>query len=393
MQFIVNVVGFFLSFTCYCFADSCLASQNSLWFANGMLTSRESALTTLRNLKDKTEDNFVLYGNAYNENEFIALQLLEVLIQKNSSEEKLHWKWLSNFELAPQWFKNVAEAKLKKITQSQFDIDQDLGLQVAEYQRTLEEGLTVTTLSHSQGNFYTNESFEILEKSTPLFKMLKMVSVANPDSYVWNGGQYFTMFGDFITLVPRAMPANVKNHDKKFIGHFLNENYLSGSPTKDLIIKHLKKINSSQVSVLNDGFLDKSFTAFSKWLRIFEILNNKRPKLNKVQCLAINLFVFQANWPNESCENRSFKELKSFFTQQGLIYKSKLKSTFPQSLYGISQIDSGDINHNYDYDIIFSKHKTCKIDPITQQEMYLNGDFEKAMDFIKSPDFNILKNL
>jgi hypothetical protein len=96
------------------FAQGCSTSENKLaiYFSSGMSNDYEDAIDSLQALKRKTQSQLtnmnytVYYDIAYNQNEQWYYQLAEVFAQRKIEEWSLFWKYLSNINIAPDWFKN-----------------------------------------------------------------------------------------------------------------------------------------------------------------------------------------------------------------------------------------------------------------------------------------------
>jgi hypothetical protein len=96
-----------------------------------------------------------------------------------------------------------------------------LSKHVALYRERIATGDRVIVFAHSQGNFFTNDAFgQLSAVERPHFGV---IAVATPAASVAGGGAHVTLNGDFIWLVPGALPANSANSNPPGDGH----NYLS----------------------------------------------------------------------------------------------------------------------------------------------------------------------
>lgn len=355
-----------------------------------MFTSKKSACKTLKKIINLFPLEFEKYDLAYNEKESILLEVLEVLGQKGYRHKKNWWLWIVRKDLAPQWFRDSVQLALKKDLNYRYLSDQDLKKQVDGYIQSVKKGYSVVTLAHSQGNFFTNQAFGWMEESTPYESMLKMVSVASPDSFVWKEGPHITLKSDFVHGVPGSLPWNVENTNPNHRGHSIREHYLSGKESLEKIEKSLNFEPRESLRILKSQYLHESFKDFSRWVRSFYHLGAARPKLQPHQCLAINMFVYQSNWFGFSCEERSLANLQKHFEEQKPYLTDANIVRWESPLYGIpfNLIPS---TYSYpDYSQLFAKNEECLLTPEKQRSMYKDSTFQQAMDFIKKPDFDVL---
>jgi len=128
--------------------------------------------------------------------------------------------------------------------------------QVNDYMKQIKEGKKILLVAHSQGNFFGNQAYGVLNSTAK--QSFGIVSVANPDSSVGDGGPYTTLEEDevieYIKWVkdliglPVPMKPNLTNSpvelpDEK--GHaFINAYMVAGSNSD-------QKITNDMISVLD----------------------------------------------------------------------------------------------------------------------------------------------
>ena len=59
---------------------------------------------------------------------------------------------------------------------------------------TIKLGNLVLIIAHSQGNFYANTSYELLDISSGYKNKTKVVAIATPANHVAGKGNYYTLF-------------------------------------------------------------------------------------------------------------------------------------------------------------------------------------------------------
>jgi hypothetical protein len=87
---------------------------------------------------------------------------------------------------------------------------------VTFYEATLADGNQIIIVSHSQGNMFANEEYNMLQqRGTLIPERVKVVSVATPDDHVGAAQSlqpYTTLCSDFIWRIPGALSFNVNNN-------------------------------------------------------------------------------------------------------------------------------------------------------------------------------------
>ena len=126
------------------------------------------------------------------------------------------------------------------------------------YNRLLLECKRVIVVAHSQGNFYANMAAGGIDPN--LADSFRIVSVANPASFVEGDGPYTTIEEDrVIALIPGSMHTNVDNYDSDesyspWLGHYFVENYLS--PDHLAEFKIVTEIINEITDVIDDDNTD-----------------------------------------------------------------------------------------------------------------------------------------
>lgn len=285
---------------------ACHKLKADFYFANGMFNSQAAALEGLneleiRNGKKFSKDTYDHYEVAYNTNEFVLLQLLQVYRHKVEDGTISFWKWLGDFSNFKD--SDVFKEQLEKIFSTQSIKDVDLKKQVARYQKSLDGKYSVITVAHSQGNFYTNFAFEKLNSDKT-----KMISVATPASSIYGDGPYFTFKSDgVIAYIPAALPPNLERHpaglfDHEFVKHYLDDP-LAGDEILGSVHSAYENFNTSNGDELNAD-LDK----VADW---FDSNFKKKRSDNMSDCL-LSYAIFKLKAANLSCEEKNYSRLLKY---------------------------------------------------------------------------------
>ncbi len=247
--------------------------KSRLYFANGMFTSFEEAQKSWTQLWEKMR---VLRGVeglvrdaepniAFNTDQTVLLQIAEAMDQKRDDLRRKNvvldsgsmFRLFSQQHLAPDFLVNISKS-IRGLFDEFVNRQRraDIAEQVAAYRKSLEEGYNTLTVSHSQGNFFSNEAYEkvMFEGDNGGFKgIMMLISVATPASKVSDTRFERTKLGDLsrakgpgdtpyikplhITLkqdriiraVPKKLPPNWSDEEATGTGHDFVRHYLSGS--------------------------------------------------------------------------------------------------------------------------------------------------------------------
>lgn len=373
----------------------CPNQEVALVFSNGMFNSIEDADSSRDKLKKKYGDTFINYQIAYNQNEFFIEQLLQVYEQKKSSMDHFVWSYLSQLS-GPDWFKSYLQLMLKNINAKNYIIDSDLRSHISLYQSILNKNLAISIISHSQGNFYTNQSYDYLKENLNLEveEKVRIISIANPDSRVADGaGEYCTLTSDgVINVIPFALPPNTENLNAGLFDHQFIKHYLEGSRSGPKIEQMIKSsvpqssdLNSLGSDYNKPGFLHKSLVPMKNWLQKTE--NQPIQKLDLKRCLAISLFLKMENYFGESCEFRSFDTVKKISEECFNNEWSQDSGTLQYrcGLVGLSSEGSISRTGLNEERILGLHHPECFWEPQKVHTLLSRQLLNEALEFIKSP--------
>ena len=141
------------------------AKPTDVYFANGILTSKEQAKQNAKLLTDllarpDIPKVYVAYNHTF-DSHFVkgGPDLFESLLQKLSVMKRIDM-WLSNDE---------------RVTVHQYDLNK----QISAFKNSINEGRKVLVVAHSQGNLFTNEAYESLNEEG-LDDAFDALSIASP---------------------------------------------------------------------------------------------------------------------------------------------------------------------------------------------------------------------
>lgn len=238
----------------YTFPPSYSYCQNNVhvFFGNGVFNDAEEAEIGKEILKERVDkkvrgtalEDKIKYGLAYNPSDGKIADLMEAYLQKTQSGTSQFWRFLANLVSPPDYFRS----NLIEITQILVDhkvLNDNPAVQehIKKYNTLLGEGDKVVIVAHSQGNLFANLAYLGIK---PEHKVgFGIVSIANPDSEIADGGPYTTIEEDWvIKAVPLSLPANTDN----FFG-YVHWNDTSGHYFIDSYMKHKY---AAEIQILND---------------------------------------------------------------------------------------------------------------------------------------------
>jgi len=192
----------------------------TIFFVNGVQKNHDQATRSLNTLRDRVSARLrngglrssecLAFVLAFNPTGGLVRDLWVSTKQALGNDVGRFLRLLGGEEVAPVLFQTA----LTSLNWSRTDIgirDQH----VAAYLVEIQQGNTVIAVSHSQGNFYANESFRELivrGQSLPDPSLFNIVAVATPASNTEGGAPYTTLCSDFIWRVPFALTWNVTNN-------------------------------------------------------------------------------------------------------------------------------------------------------------------------------------
>ena len=374
-------------------SGDCSSRESVLVFSNGMFNSKADARYSKARLQEKFGKSFVKYDLAYNNNESIIEQLLQVYEQKISSRSRFVWSDLSRMSDNDSTRERTLE-RLKKINVESYVKDSDLRSHIQLYEDFLNKNMAVVIVAHSQGNFYANKSFDFLNENLAKdpHDQIKIVSVANPDHRVAGNGGYVTLRSDgVIRMIPYALPFNTENENPGHLDHQFVKHYLEGKPSgaklSSLIAESVNQESNDFAlggNYYDDGYLNRDLKLMTNWLKKFE--NQSDRKLALKECLAISLFLKVENYFGETCENRNFEMVKN-------VAENCLKNEWSNDA-GITAYDCGLIGLTQGFTLdrspskenqILGHHKECFWEHGQVSRRLTPQLLKEALDLIKSP--------
>lgn len=229
-------------------AESIDECKSDLYFANGIMM-KYSEKNASKMWSDEVDDLLAskpeLYKKianikmSYNKSQGFLDDLLESFEQVMSNE----WGWFEFTTFFEQFLTshNIQEDWVPHL--------KDLVKQTNSYKESIKLGHNVIVIAHSQGNYFTNEAYELLDEwMKPYFHMM---GVATPANHVAGGGPYVTFHNDMIMSVVTGLPSNRENpnteHNSVFSieAHDFYTSYMTAENTRkeiqDFIVDQVKE--------------------------------------------------------------------------------------------------------------------------------------------------------
>ena len=244
-------------------ASVCEQQETVVYFGNGIDTIRKQALDNSEVIEKRLmaslpepEYKLLQFNVAYNDDNYLKLDLLEATIQDLQTDYSRFWRILGKVDIMPDWFADIMKEIAAAVDRVALVTTDSLADQVNDYMKQIKEGKKILLVAHSQGNFFGNQAYGVLNSTAK--QSFGIVSVANPDSSVGDGGPYTTLEEDEVIEyikwakdligLPVPMKPNLTNSpvelpDEK--GHaFINAYMVEGSNSD-------QKITNDMISVLD----------------------------------------------------------------------------------------------------------------------------------------------
>ncbi|MGZ3770975.1 MAG: hypothetical protein ACXVCP_15420 [Bdellovibrio sp.] len=380
-------------------SGNCEKKPIVMFFGNGMFNLYSEAWKSKMALEKFIVRNNDLYNGSienssdikisYNSDEIFFLQMLQVTEQKGLVETTNFLRYLSNINKAPNWFKEALNQQIKERMKEEVLKDKDLRKQVHDYEIVLKTKKIPLVVAHSQGNLYANLAFEALQtKNIDDAGTLKIVSVANPASFVAGDRPYTTLESDgVITPIPGSLKANVGNNPVGKFDHEFVRHYLGGNNSSPQIASQIKQVvnekEDTEVSFGSIGYF--SIDLQPVWKKSLELLQNKK-MLSKYQCAVIRtIATFREEW-GLNCTERNMdlmlKKLQGCVDQILNPDPEGGKSTYCPFAGGISS-DALDMM-NKDTMPNLENHQECEFEASDFKRFFEAQDFKEALSWTNS---------
>lgn len=216
MDKVIIIIFALISSATYANPTSCINSQEKIkiFHINGIATNPQLAQRNLEELASAIGTIFgtanITYALSYNDTSNVIIDLLQSAAQLGLQFSSQVMRWIAGSPGAPTWLQDL----LIKSMQGLYPIiATELDDHVAQYRDAILQGNMVLLVSHSQGNLYANEAYEVLRARNPgqpITQSAGIYSVATPANNVaGSSSPYITNNRDFISLTPGALSENL----------------------------------------------------------------------------------------------------------------------------------------------------------------------------------------
>ena len=244
--------------------DEC---KSDLYYANGIMGETEDKMRvqwqlTIKKLllvNPEIKAKIKNVNLSYNTSQFFLDDLLESFEQVMSNE--WGWKDFTNYFSVFLTTMGVQESWVPHLI--------DLTKQVNSYKENIKDGHSVIVIAHSQGNYFTNESYDLLDDWMKSY--FKMMGVATPANHVAGflegdtSAPYVTFHNDMIMSVVTGLPSNRDNPNPNHNGIFSIEahdfygSYLTAENTKGDILGFIETKVEEHATVPSQWETDQEF--------------------------------------------------------------------------------------------------------------------------------------
>lgn len=271
---VLRQIGAFLFGMCllaHASAQVELCGKTTVYFGNGVWVDETSgAKQSVTKLEDLLKQRLTAselatlelpFRLANNPSKSGVRDLIEALAQQSTSDYTEIWRWLLGLESLPEALRPYFEGTLKAAIDKDLtgSIDKSvLDEHVDNYEEAVANGKKVLVVAHSQGNFFVNEAYTLLEQQFHK-DAFGIVAVASPDTYVAKpDSPHVTTVNDFVitglvqaerlllgkrpALLPNTTNLSTPLSTGDFTGHQFIKSYLEeGSSSEDKIAKQAQE--------------------------------------------------------------------------------------------------------------------------------------------------------
>ena len=264
-----------------CAASICDTKETVVFFGNGILTAEKKAFESMNVIKNRLQTELLPeefevldFKLAYNDTHGLPLDLLESSIQVLTGNSSSFWRFFWGLEIIPDWFTQKLVLLSNALDKSALLTTDSLKDHVTMYKTKIAEGKKVLLVAHSQGNFFGNQAYSLLNSREK--QSFGMVAVANADNNVLGAeSPYTTLETDRVILAliafqvalpSRPMIPNTENLavSDDALGHSFVGSYMTAGSNSDKqvvsdIIAVLDNL-AEPIQIVNSGVISVSLT-------------------------------------------------------------------------------------------------------------------------------------
>lgn len=265
-------------------ASICDRKETVVYFGNGIKNletdankSKDILRRRLQAVQPPEEFELLDFKLSYNPTGGAIRDLFESTIQSLTLDASRFWRILWGHEFMPDWFAEKLLILATAFDKSSLVTSDSLGNHVSAYTAKIAEGKKVLLVAHSQGVFFGNLAYNLLDGDQRL--SFGMVAVANPDSSVLDDSSaeapYTTLENDKviqaiitarILLPPQPMEPNTANLElsadslqHSFTTAYMAEGTISNTQVVDDILAALASVVTPR-QVVDSGIINVMLT-------------------------------------------------------------------------------------------------------------------------------------
>ena len=240
-------------------ASICSTKETVVFFGNGIKTPEQKAYESMDLLKRQLEEvlpteeyKLLDFKLSYNETGGAIRDLFEATIQSLTLNTSRFWRIIWLHEFMPDWFADKLVLLATALDKSALVTNDSLKDHVNTYATIIAEGKKVLLVAHSQGNFFGNQAYRLLDSGER--QSFAMVSVANPDSNVLGmntpDAPYTTLTDD--KIIQAIIDANVLLPSKPMAPNTVNLHESDDPLQHNFVHTYMVEGSNSNVGVLAD---------------------------------------------------------------------------------------------------------------------------------------------
>jgi hypothetical protein len=242
-------------------ASVCIKKETAVFFGNGINTPKTKAHDSKKTLKQRLKvalfpEEFAMlsFDLAYNDTDGKIRDLFESTIQGLTRDASRFWRILFGQDFMPDFFRDTLLLIATGVDATALVTTDSLQEHVALYKDAISSGKRVLLVAHSQGNFFGNQAYELLDDYKQ--RNFDMVAVANPDSTVLRddsfNAPYTTLVNDEViqAIIAVKLLLPFKPMEPNEMNNFNSDDPLQHKFVETYMVEHSNSLNRVLVDIL-----------------------------------------------------------------------------------------------------------------------------------------------